>query len=403
MIYVMVENLSGSVIASQVLAPLADIAARFGQPSHLLAMERSSICKETDRRAALRGELQAKNVHLSVFVHYGCLHPFTYLSVLSMLARLILLLARCPQEIVLARNFHSALLGIPARWLFPNSYLVLDLRGAFVHELVLRGAIRQGSAAERFLLWGERRAFMKVDSVLAVSHQLASYVRRRCPHPVEVNVIPSCVDPAFFGIDSEAVAALRASLGLTDRFVVVYAGSVTAWNQVEPMLDLFAYLRTLRPNAHFLFLTRSQRDVQAACRQRGWVAGDCTVTEVPHDWVRIFIAAADLGLLLREDNLVNRVASPVKLGEYLACGVPVCVTPYVGDYAGWVREEKVGIVVEHSAEAPFQGLDDFVAEVEACRESFRRRCQGLAERKLSRATYADVYERLLRRASRAKG
>ena len=43
---------------------------------------------------------------------------------------------------------------------------------------------------------------------------------------------------------------------------------------------------------------------------------------------------ADFGLLLRENSIVNRVACPTKLVEYLRFGViPVLDSPFVGDFA----------------------------------------------------------------------
>jgi glycosyltransferase involved in cell wall biosynthesis len=56
--------------------------------------------------------------------------------------------------------------------------------------------------------------------------------------------------------------------------------------------------------------------------------------------------AADVGLLIRGDDLVNRVAAPTKFAEYLACGLPVVVSRGVGDTESVVRTYGVGYVIE---------------------------------------------------------
>lgn len=61
--------------------------------------------------------------------------------------------------------------------------------------------------------------------------------------------------------------------------------------------------------------------------------------------------AGDVGLLLREDSLTNRVASPVKFAEYLRCGLPVVLTPYVGDFSELGATEGVGQTVEFPVRA----------------------------------------------------
>ena len=58
-----------------------------------------------------------------------------------------------------------------------------------------------------------------------------------------------------------------------------------------------------------------------------------------------FLAAADYGLLLRQSSTVNRVACPVKFGEYLACGVRPILTPGIGDQSRLAQDEDLGVVV----------------------------------------------------------
>jgi hypothetical protein len=70
-----------------------------------------------------------------------------------------------------------------------------------------------------------------------------------------------------------------------------------------------------------------------------------TVVSVPHEEVAGYLAAADVGLLLREPCAVNEVASPVKFGEYLASGTPVILSEGIGDYSNLTRRENVGLVL----------------------------------------------------------
>jgi glycosyltransferase involved in cell wall biosynthesis len=57
------------------------------------------------------------------------------------------------------------------------------------------------------------------------------------------------------------------------------------------------------------------------------------------------LSAGDAGLSLVLSAPSKTAASPVKNGEYLACGLPVVTTPGIGDYSDLVERRAVGIVV----------------------------------------------------------
>lgn len=399
MIYLMVENISGSVIRSQVLSALIEITQHFDLEVDLLAMERRAVWEQTDNLNALRRELDVHRVSLHVFVHYGKCHPMTYINLTSMLLKLLGLLIGSGHQVIVARNFHAAFLAIPLRMLFPRSHLTLDLRGVFVQELVLKGLVRENRILHRVLKWMERQSYAFADHILCVSNRLARSVVETLGREKEMSVIPCCVDPAFFALDAARSEVIEKQLGLTGKFVVLYAGSLNSWNLLEPMLDLFEIVRKVQPGAHFLFLTLATDQARRAFLERAWPSDDYTVTAVPHQDIKDYLTLGDLGMLLREDNLVNRVASPVKLGEYLACGVPVCMTPHVGDLSDLVSEHKVGLVVTLNDESLDEALASFVQDIRYRRESYRKRCRELSRAYFSREAYYPAYGGLLERNS----
>jgi glycosyltransferase involved in cell wall biosynthesis len=387
MIYVMVENLSGSVIRSQVLMPLMEIAQQLDLDIDLLAMERQHVWEQRKCLEPLRRELESQRVRLHVFLHHGSRHPITYLNLLRMFLALLGLLVANQGRVIMARNFHSAFLSVPFR-LFPKSRLLLDLRGAFVHELVLRGTVREGGIVHRALTWMERQSFSFSDHILCVSERLVRYVTQTLGGEKATSVIPCCVAPEFFTLNEHRQRALAQSLDLLDKFVVVYAGSLTSWNLFAPMLDIFTTIHREQRDAHFLFMTSAVDEAESAFRERGFPKKCYTVMSVPHQEIKNYIALGDLALLLREDNLVNRVASPVKLGEYMACGVPVCITPYVGDLSDLVAQYRTGIVLDLSDSACGEQLSAFVPDVRQNREQYRRSY-------FDRRRYCQVYRKLV--------
>jgi len=51
-------------------------------------------------------------------------------------------------------------------------------------------------------------------------------------------------------------------------------------------------------------------------------------------------------MLLREKNLVNRVASPIKFGEYLCCGLPLIISRGIGDTEEIIEKFGIGRLLD---------------------------------------------------------
>ena len=61
-----------------------------------------------------------------------------------------------------------------------------------------------------------------------------------------------------------------------------------------------------------------------------------------------YLIAADYGFLVRENSITNRVASPVKFAEYLACGLKILISKDLGDFTEFVERNNLGLVVSES-------------------------------------------------------
>ncbi len=57
------------------------------------------------------------------------------------------------------------------------------------------------------------------------------------------------------------------------------------------------------------------------------------------------LSSCDYGILLRERSVTNKVSSPVKFAEYLACGLKILISPEIGDYSEYVVRNECGLLV----------------------------------------------------------
>jgi glycosyltransferase involved in cell wall biosynthesis len=177
-----------------------------------------------------------------------------------------------------------------------------------------------GFAARGPLLWAaealEGHALRHSAAVVTVCSSLTEGVRGRVPHARVFQV----EDPPLLGPPASAadVAALRSSLRLDDRPVVLYSGNFERYQGVELLVDAAAGV----PEASFVFMG-GEPDQVARMRARAAGGAACVFAgkratgELP-----AFLAAAAVVVSPR----ITGANTPFKVYTYLASGRPLVAT-----------------------------------------------------------------------------
>ena len=386
-----------SVFMSQVLTPLeehrsvADVSLGLLTPvGHLLRSQYRPALREIESRCRQTG------IRLSWIPSPPSRAPWLW-SEAFLLRQWLTRRFRLDQSfLVRCRNAQMTGIAIEALKSFPQARVIYDCRGAEVTELIQQLGIADQSPAAwspavqravRMATQRERRAVMESAGVTCVSFVMARALQQRYPEVPRdrFQVIPCCPDVESFRLAIPRREHVRRSLGLADRIVITYLGSLAWYQQPESSLRLFRLIQTIRPDAHFLAITTAPEQMRQLARQAGLAPDSLTVLSAsPHE-VPGLLVASDLGLLLRDDSETNRVASPVKFGEYLAAGVPVVITPRLGDCSAIVREHQLGVEVNLSWDDAWlmARLRDFFAAQGHETSAMRDRCQRYAESEFS--------------------
>jgi len=229
--------------------------------------------------------------------------------------------------------------------------VISDLRGLVSQESLLCG--KGGNLIRNYLFNLRGREFQKIEEYVVKESNFIFCVSRKFKEYLEeiykisthkIAVVPSLVDTRSFFFNPEVRARKREELGIERRIAFVYNGSTVKWQLPEVTVAFFKKIKEMIPEAFLLFLTN---DVSCARRYfEGMDRRDYLLTSAPHREVPAYLNAADMGILLREKNLVNRVASPIKFGEYLCCGLPVIITQGVGDTEEIIEEHRIGILLD---------------------------------------------------------
>jgi glycosyltransferase involved in cell wall biosynthesis len=216
-----------------------------------------------------------------------------------------------------------------------------DADGPLSEEYVDAGAWRRGSLGHRLTGWGERLFLRRADAVAVLTDRRREAVASSTTRSVVV--LPCAVDTRQFAPDPDARARIRRDFGLSGM-VFVYAGKSGGWYLTDAMLDFVAAARSVLGPLELLVLTTEGPAVfERGAADRGLRA---LVRRVNRVEMPAWLSAADVGLSFVLPAPSKTACSPIKNGEYLACGLPIVTTDEIGDYSALVKRDGVGVVLE---------------------------------------------------------
>jgi glycosyltransferase involved in cell wall biosynthesis len=231
----------------------------------------------------------------------------------------------------------------------PGTKLVFDTRSFMVDERIQSGMWAAGSAVARTARTVERQLLSTADAVAVVSRAGARLLPAlaRGATPTKVRVIPPCVDLDRFR-PAENQPAQKAALGFPATPVIVHSGALSTWYLTEYTFRVGMEFAT-RSGGCFLVLTHETELARSLNTRLG--AG-AIVRSVEHADMAKWLAACDAGLAVVRPDPAKQGSMPVKLGEYLACGLAAAATRSIGDVEQHLHGSPVALAFDPRSESP---------------------------------------------------
>lgn len=234
-------------------------------------------------------------------------------------------LAQQQQAFVLhaASNYWNGLATVEAarRLGLPSVY---EVRGLWEVTRGSRNPEMMGGELFRFMARMETDAAQHATRVIAITRALGDELVRRGVSAEKIDVVPNGVDTTRFR-PVERDTDLASRLGLADKMVIGYVGSVLDYEGIDLLIDAAAQLRAERDDIAFLIVGDGAELQQF--RQRVQREGLERVVQftgrVPHAEVESYYSVIDICPFPRLPLPVCEMVSPLKPFEAMAMGKTV--------------------------------------------------------------------------------
>ncbi|KKK64305.1 hypothetical protein LCGC14_2985530, partial [marine sediment metagenome] len=265
-------------------------------------------------------------------------------------------------------------------WLF-------DMRGLMADEYADGGLISYNGRIFRIIKRIEKHLLKVADEVVVLTENIKEVLSSLTSAPM--TVIPCCVDTQIFKSSNSSK---------NEKTELIYAGSTGTWYCLEEMAEFFKVWKTYNKKVHWSIFSQGDLEtIRDTLRDKEIQNDDVEIQAVPYESMPASIVLGDVGIAFMKPTFSKRASCPIKVAEYLACGLPVVINAGIGDTEDLIERNRVGVVVRDFSPA---GYAMAIGEMSKLRQDpdlpgrCRRVTQGELSIQMGVYRYQEVYRRM---------
>ncbi len=270
----------------------------------------------------------------------------------------------------------------------PFYYMNWDLYPQVIEKSIKNPAV--GLLCKCWHGWNGRN-YPKIDKMFTIGQVMADSLQAPLPKKIPVTVLPIGVDTAYLKPVAKQDNPFAKEQGLTDKFVMLYAGKMGLGHNIEVLLEAASLLEE-KSDMVFVFMGEGPKRalVEAHIEKRG----QKNVRLLAYQSAKMFPyaqACADVALISQEENMAQ-LFMPSKAYSALACGAALLgICSSHDDLRGLIEEKECGVALTGaSAEAVAEALVGLYEDGAALRR-YQENARAAAEESFAEAVLVERY------------
>jgi glycosyltransferase involved in cell wall biosynthesis len=211
-----------------------------------------------------------------------------------------------------------------------KSKILIDLQGAFEER------IEYGYTLKRFFYYKVEYILFKlasvfIDAILVVSDELEEYCRKILKNQNIKYLKINCGVSNVISVENKLKwrSDVRIHLGIEKYTnVFVFSGYRMPWQNIDRIISLFKKIDEKYANSHFAFFCNIDDDFNQQLAKE-FPKGNYTAKFLKSEDYFKFLSACDVGVIIRDYNMTNKVAFPNKYSDYLNAGLIILMNDAV--------------------------------------------------------------------------
>ncbi|MDN5205665.1 hypothetical protein QQ008_30050 [Fulvivirgaceae bacterium BMA10] len=296
---------------------------------------------------------------------------------------------------IYSEGFPGAIFGHYLCMLFQIPHMIHTFE-PHTEYMVEGGVWNDNSWEAKFLRYHETKMAQRASYIFTATNKMVDRLKEEFQSPAQIHRVPSCVDLDVFKFNETTRDSLRNKLQIKkEEIVIIYLGKFGGMYMDEEIFDFFKICHDHFPNTfRFILLTPDDYEFVYDQLKRTSLPNDIFhINTVGREEVPKYLSAADFGFVPVRQYPSKRYCSPIKDGEYWACGLPILIPVGVSDDYKFAADEDIGLLLKNTSnEAYLEVANGVVAWMEnRVVNETRKRCRSFVERDRSVENYKKLY------------
>lgn len=224
-----------------------------------------------------------------------------------------------------------------------NPKVILDIRGALKEETV--DFLEINWLLKKLKIINVKNSYSTLqfyNAISVVSNSLREYVINYDSKIEEKVFVNPCLAGESFVYSIEQRNHFRNIIGVSqnEKLLVFSSGGESLWQNNQELVNI--------ASKGYKILNLSKVKIDHP---------NIITMYVKYEEVPGYMSAADVAVIFREDNVVNKVASPVKFSEYSCSGLPVVSSRNVEVIKQYIEKTGYGLLINSLEEITLEDVD----------------------------------------------
>ncbi len=253
-------------------------------------------------------------------------------------------------DTLMPRSLLAGAMALLAKLFYRKLDIIYESDGLMSDERVDFGSWSRTGLIYKIFQAIEKKLVRDSKKVITRTQKAKDILIERSPgvDSQKIVVIPNAKNSHVFKpISSNKRTDIRDKYGISkETLLLIYVGSIGPQYRPDIMLKIFTAILKDNRKAKFLILTPNKDAMNEVISESSFISSHIIIDKVNPNEIANYIAASDIGLALREPAFSQQGVCPLKVIEYLMCGIPVISNSGVGDMDDIFKNNHIGYIID---------------------------------------------------------